>query len=170
MSDEELRARHDALRFAAAKLLHYVANPVGETVRYLPEHHALHLALLAEEGEPAMPRGPHDGDADPLKHSLAFRVFASDGSSRPYELGALGRELSEELDGDRARKGERIPGHLPRNVKLTRARAFAIGSLLQELAERLEPGPAFGPGTEGEELARVARLVGSWYIDQASTV
>jgi hypothetical protein len=41
-----------------------------------------------------------------------------------------------------------------------------VAGLLEELAARLSPGAAFGPGRSGEELARLATDLAKELLDQ----
>jgi hypothetical protein len=51
-------------------------------------------------------------------------------------------------------------------VVITELRAMIIAGLLEELAARLSPGTAFGPGRSGEELARLATDLAKELLDQ----
>jgi len=141
MTDDDLAARFDALRAAADAVF------VSERRRqrpYTAVWHELHQALL-ESQPPDRPAG----SPDPARYSLAF---TDDG---PYELTRLAAEIREDLAGDRAR-GEHLPEHPPREVRLTQLRAMVISTLLRELAARLAPGPAVGTGEAGRDLAEIA--------------
>lgn len=143
MTDDDLAARYDALRAAADEV--FVSERRRKPARpYTAVWHELHQALLASP-----PQDRPAGSADPARHSLAF----TDGG--PYELTKLAEEIREDLAGDRAR-GEHLPEHPPRDVRLTQLRAMVISTLLQELAARLAPGPAAGTEEAGRDLAEIA--------------
>jgi hypothetical protein len=159
MIDEDLLRRHEALRAAAADALNSALSrrhPIPVT--YTAELHALHLALLECGSESA-------AVPDPGRYSLAFTDYRDDGSSGPYDLTTLAAELRTDLDADRA-PGEHLPDQLPRDVTITPLRAMVISSLLKELAARLAPGPAIGPGDSGRALAEIAANLGERLIDQ----
>jgi hypothetical protein len=151
MPDDDLAARYDALRAAADAVF------VSERRRkrpYTAVWHELHRALLE-------PRSPEASSLDPARHSLAF---TEDG---PYELTTLAEEIREDLAGDRAR-GEHLPEHPPRDVRLTQLRAMVVSALLQELAARLAPGPAAGTEEAGRDLAEIAAELGTRLLNMTS--
>ncbi|RZS40716.1 hypothetical protein EV193_10327 [Herbihabitans rhizosphaerae] len=159
MTDDDLAARYETLRAAAAEVLHSALN-TRHPAPYTAELHELHRVLLDSPSAPA-------GTPDPARHSLAFTDYREDGSSGPYELTRLTEEIRAELADDRAR-GEHVPDHPVRDVPLTQLRALVIGSLLHELAARLAPGPAVGVAEAGRELAEIAADLGTRLINQTS--
>lgn len=161
MTDDDLAARYETLRAAAAEVLHSALNR-RNPAPYTAELHELHRVLLAKDA-PAVPAGT----PDPARHSLAFTDHREDGSSGPYELAALAEEIRADLAGDRA-LGEHVPEHPLRDVRLTQLRAMVVGSLLQELAARLAPGPAVGAGEDGRGLAETAAELGRRLVNQTS--
>jgi hypothetical protein len=142
MTDDDLAAQFDALRAAADEV--FVSERRRQPPRpYTTVWHELHQALLASPSAP-------DGSPDPTRYSLAFTD--DDG---PYELTKLAAEIRADLAGDRAR-GEHLPEHPPRDVRLTQLRAMVISSLLRELEARLAQGPAAGTDEAGSDLAEIA--------------
>lgn len=106
-----------------------------------------------------------DEALDPAKHMINVKQFDSNGTYRPITLTHHARELRRELANDRLWPSG--PGRPARNVVVTEIRAVVIASLLEELAARLRPGPAFGSGTEGGELACVVADLAAELLDQA---
>ncbi|RKS68425.1 uncharacterized protein DUF1232 [Actinomadura pelletieri DSM 43383] len=62
--------------------------------------------------------------------------------------------------------GQRSPGEPSHDVVITELRATTIAGLLEKLAARLSPGPPFGPGQNGEEMARIAADLAKELRDQ----
>jgi hypothetical protein len=52
------------------------------------------------------------------------------------------------------------------DVVLTELSGMIVGGLLQSLAARLAPGPAFGPGPHGEALAALVTELSGEILDQ----
>lgn len=106
-----------------------------------------------------------DGSAlDPAKHALSVRRYDRNGADRPMTLTHYARQLRRELESDRWQVGRDRPA---RHVVVSEVRAVVIASLLEELAARVLPGPAFGASTEGEEMAHVVAELVAELIDQA---
>lgn len=174
MTDDDLAARYEILRAAAAEVLHSALNR-RHPAPYTAEMHTLHHVLLksrspsteSDAASATTGSGPSVDAPDPTRHSLAFTDYRDDGSSGPYELARLADEIRTELDSDRA-PGEHVPDHPLRDVTLTQLRAMVISSLLKELAERLAPGPAVGTGEAGRDLAEIAADLGKRLINQTS--
>lgn len=159
MTRDDLAARHETLRAAAAEVLHS-ARRHRPPLPYTPELHELHRALL-EARSPTGPERPADAP-DPARHSLACTDHREDGPARPYEL----TRLAEEIRADLA--GRHSPDRPPRDVPLTQLRAMVIGSLLRELAARLAPGPAAGTEQAGRDLAAIATDLAARLFNQTS--
>ena len=102
---------------------------------------------------------------DPAKHVLSVTRSDRHGMRRPITLTCHAQELRRELADDHLWPNG--PGRPARNVVVTEVRAVVIASLLEELAARLLPGPAFGAGTDGQELARVVADLAAELLDQA---
>jgi hypothetical protein len=105
-------------------------------------HKALHGdgAQLIEAGRPIR---------DPFEHYLTSLHYTGT-VGRPITLEERASEVRRWLDNDAG-----IDYDPERNVTVTELRAMVIGGLLEELAARLSPGAAFGPGRNGEALAHV---------------
>ena len=155
MTDDDLTARYESLRAAAAEVVHR-ALITRDPAPYTPQLNALYRLLL-EAQSPAAAAGsePAPSAPDPARQSLAFRNHCDDGTSAPYGLAELAAEIRAELSEDRL-PAEHVPGHPSRNVRMSQLRAMVIGSLLRELAARLVPGPAVGMSEEGRGLAAIA--------------
>jgi hypothetical protein len=165
MTDDDLAARYETLRAAAAEVLHSTLKH-RPPLPYTAELHELHRLLLQAQSLSASTGTGRPADApDPAPYSLAFTDYREDGSAAPYELTRLAEEIRAELAGDR-RCGEHVPDHPLRDVTLTQLRALVIGSLLQELAARLAPGPAVGVEETGRDLAEIAAELGTRLINQ----
>lgn len=155
MTDEELTARYETLRAAAAEVVH-CALITRDPAPYTPQLHALHRLLVeAQSPSAAGESTPEAGAPDPARYSIAFTNHRADGAAGPYELAELAAEMRAELSGDRL-PGQHVPEHPLRDVKLSQLRAMVISSLLEELAARLVPGPAAGMSEAGSDLAAIA--------------
>ncbi|GGO98547.1 hypothetical protein GCM10012280_62940 [Wenjunlia tyrosinilytica] len=104
------------------------------------------------------------GVLDPFEYSLAARLYV-DRRGEPIPLPQRAADLRRRLDRDRGLDERRL-GEPSRNVVITELRAMIVAGLLEELAARLSPGVAFGPGRSGEELARVAADLAKELLDQ----
>ncbi|PPK70412.1 hypothetical protein V5P93_000707 [Actinokineospora auranticolor] len=165
MTGDDLAARYEALRAAAADLVHH-QTPHDPPVPYTAELDDLYQLLLAEQGSATRVES-QAGSPDPTRFSLAFTDFRDDGSSAPYGLVELAAELRADLAGDRAR-GERLRGEPLRDVHVSELRALVIGQLLQEVADRLAPGPAVGMAEAGRDLAALATELSEKLINMTS--
>ncbi|MCG8914503.1 hypothetical protein L6E12_01665 [Actinokineospora sp. PR83] len=165
MTDDDLAARYETLRAAAADVVHH-QTPHYPPVPYTAELDEVYRLLLAEQGS-ATRVGSPVGSLDPTRFSLAFTDFRDDGSSAPYGLAELAAELRADLAGDRGR-GEHLPGEPVRDVHVSQVRALVIGQLLQELADRLAPGPAVGMAQAGRDLAELATEFSEKLINMTS--
>ncbi|MFI9324904.1 hypothetical protein ACIGXI_34720 [Kitasatospora aureofaciens] len=108
---------------------------------------------------------PETDSLDPAKHVLTLRGYDCGVEGSPIALADLAGDLRRELENDGPTL-QRLPGSPWRLVLLTELRGVVIGSLLRELAARLSPGPEFGPGEEGLELACLARELADDILDQ----
>lgn len=154
MTDDDLAARYETLRAAAAEVVHS-ALKTRHPAPYTPELDALYRMLLEAQSPTSGESEPTAGAVDPARYSLAFTDYSADGSSGPYELSKLAAEIRAEMDGDRIR-GQHVPDHPLRDVTMTELRAMVISSLLDELAVRLSPGPDVGTAETGRDLAEIA--------------
>lgn len=101
---------------------------------------------------------------DPNRHFLSLRDFRGK-VGHPITLDEQALRWRERLAADRDREEQRA-GELDRDVHLTELRGMVIGTLLRELAARLEPGAAFGPTDQGTALASLARDLADEVLDQ----
>lgn len=158
MSQDDLSGRYELLRTAAVQVLD--AAPAGEG--------SLGAALerlrdaLRGESRPADGGGPV---LDPFEHYLTRQRYERDQPPRAITLERMAVELRHRLDSDRS-VDDRTPGEPDRNVVVTELRGMVVGALLKELAARLSPGAAFGPGRNGEPLAGVAEALAKELLDQ----
>jgi hypothetical protein len=174
MTDDNLAARYETLRAAAADVLDSALDR-RHPAPYTERLHALQLVLLEAQSAASAsgdwsPRTGADRSADapdPARHSLAFTDYRDDGSSAPCELMRLAAEIRADLDGDRS-LDEHLPDQPLRNVTMTQLRAMVISALLNELAARVAPGPAVGAGQAGSDLAAIAVDLGARLVNQTS--
>lgn len=92
---------------------------------------------------------------DPFGDFLTSRRYSGSEPGQPIPLETMAADLKRRLGNDRG-IDDRQPGERAWNVTITELRGMVIASLLEELAARLSPGAAFGPGKHGIALARVA--------------
>ncbi|MFI9538054.1 hypothetical protein ACIG56_33040 [Nocardia fusca] len=155
--DSELRYRR--VRDAAVVAL----ASVGDTGDYPPPV-ARALAQLRQVVE--QDTGPAaDSDlpvVDPARH-LVSRLNYRGTQKFPVSLDDEADELRRQLAADRTVAGTDGDSG---NVVLTELRGMIVGGLLQELAARLTPGPAFGSGTHGEALAALVTELSGELLDQ----
>jgi hypothetical protein len=160
MSEDGLTGRHESLRAAAVEVLE--AAPRGEAELAA----ALERLRDALRGEaPASPPEPGRPVLDPFEHYLTRLRYERDQPPAAITLERMAVELRHRLDNDRS-LDDRLPGDPDRNVTVTELRAMVVGALLKELAARLSPGPAFGPGRSGQPLAGVAEALAKELLDQ----
>ncbi|MEV5950354.1 hypothetical protein [Streptomyces sp. NPDC051993] len=93
--------------------------------------------------------------SDPFEHLLTARRYTGQ-QAQPIPLSQWAAELRDQLGEDRD-PGESQVGEPSGNVVITELRAMIVAGLLEELAARLSPGAAFGPGRNGENLAHLAK-------------
>lgn len=162
MTEDGVTSRYELLRAAAIRVLEAVPDverPPGQLSAALE---GLRDAVRGEVAPPDV--GPRRPLLDPFRHYLTEKLYVDrDVSAIPLEQ--MAADLRRDLDGDRA-LDDRLPGEPERNVVVTELRGMVVGGLLQELAARLSPGAAFGPGRNGEPLARVARDLAKELLDQ----
>lgn len=151
LQDETSRGEYARLREAAIEVLDAAPEVGGSTARL---DSALE-ALRAELGGDRPPRTEGQRVVlDPFEHALAMKRYV-DKDAFPIPLPERATEMQQWLDNDRRLdqpRGDGSYGH----VAITELRAMIAAEFLEELAARLTPGAAFGPGRNGEDLARVA--------------
>jgi hypothetical protein len=161
VQDDRDRAEYAQLRDAAIGVLDAMSalgspsQPVDVALRNL-------RAVLGDDA----PRrsGTEHGALDPFEHALAARRYVGPRAD-PVPLPQRAADLRRRIDADRG-LSERQPGEPSRNVAITELRAMIIAALLEELAARLSPGAAFGPGRSGENLALLATDLAKDLLDQ----
>ncbi len=149
MQDEPEKDAYTRLREAAIEVLNAVPKPGDPPERFESALHELRAAL---SGDAPYHSEPGSVVLDPFQHALARKRYVN-GRARPIPLPQRAQDLRERLDGDR-KINEVPPGSS--NVVITDLRAMIAADLLEELAARLAPGAAFGPGHAGEDLSRLA--------------
>lgn len=133
---------------------------LGDTVEYpQPVADALSQLRQVVEEDTAVTNDPL---VDPARHLLS-RFNYRGTQQLPVTLDDEADEMRRQLAADRAVAGA---GENSRNVVLTELRGMIVGGLLQELAARLAPGPAFGPGSNGEALAALVTELSMELLDQ----
>lgn len=159
--DDVNRAEYARLRDAAVGVLD--AMPDVEILSAQVDV-ALRNLRAVVSGDPPLPSDTEHGALDPFDHWLTARLYVGR-RAEPIPLAKRATDLRRRLDGDRD-LNERQPGEPSRNVVITELRAMIIASMLEELAARLSPGAAFGPGRNGEELARLATDLAKGLLEQ----
>lgn len=150
--DDVVRAEYARLRGAAIEVLDAIPDRADSSPRFEDALESLRAVLAG--GTP--PRSvPAHGSPDPFEHALVARRYEGR-RAEPISLPERAVELRRRLEADRGLE-DRLPGEPSRNVAVTELRAMIVAGLLEELAARLSPGAAFGPGRSGEELARLAK-------------
>lgn len=155
MLEQDPTLRYSQLRAAAVAVLDAAAElpDYPESLRRCLV--ALHRAVQGEDSPdnstPAV---------DPGRHMVSLLRY-EDREKFPITLDQEAVEIRRDLEADqpldeRAQAPDGI-------VVLTELRGMVVGSLLRELAARLSPGAAFGPGRAGTALAEVATDL-SWEI------
>jgi hypothetical protein len=172
MNDETLRRRYEALRAAAMAVLDaatdsdppLVLKYAPYPVRYTPTLHALYQALGEDE-----PAGPEPGQLvrDPARHLLTMADYRTSSEGTPVTLEQRAADLQARLDADRP-IDQTLPGDSSYNVIMSYLRASVIASLLTELAARLLPGTAFGPGRDGQKLALICLDLANEFRNKSS--
>lgn len=152
-----LTRQYEVLRTAAIQVLDAVPSAEGQLSA--PLSGALERLRDALRGDAAPAPS-----LDPFVHYLTEQHYVG-AEAQAITLEQMAADLRHDLDSDRA-LDDRLPGEPDRNVTVTELRGMVVGGLLQELAARLSPGAAFGPGTNGEALARVARDLARELLDQ----
>jgi hypothetical protein len=88
---------------------------------------------------------------------MTSRDYSAGRQGAPRTLAAQAADFRRWLAGEApVADGHSGPGSVRNKAVFTELRAMAAGALLLELAARLVPGPAFGSGTDGEDLAALA--------------
>ncbi|KLL09754.1 hypothetical protein BL254_19875 [Protofrankia sp. BMG5.30] len=161
MQDDVIRAEYTRLRNAAIGVLDAMSDAENPSARVDVALRNLRAVL---SGDTPRQSDTERGALDPFEHSLAARLYVGR-QAEPIPLPQRAADLRRRLAGDRG-LDERLPGELSRNVVITELRAMIVASLLKELAARLSPGAAFGPGQSGDELARLATDLAKELLDQ----
>ncbi|MFI5717462.1 hypothetical protein [Nocardia sp. NPDC051750] len=155
--DFELRYRR--MRDAAAAALAAVAD-TGDCPQPVERALSQLRQVVEHDIDPAA-----EGDlpvVDPARNLLSR--FNYQGTRRvPVALDDEADELRRQMAADRTVGGADADSG---NVVLTELRGMIVGGLLQELAARLSPGPAFGPGAHGEALAALVTELSWELLDQ----
>ncbi|MFF3244274.1 hypothetical protein ACFYWY_11185 [Streptomyces sp. NPDC002870] len=159
--DDVVRAANTRLRDAAIEVLDAMPAVENSSAR---RDVALRNLRAVLSGDTLRQSATERGALDPFEHSLAARLYVGR-RAEPIPLPQRAADLRRRLDRDRG-LDERLPGEPTRNVVITELRAMIVASLLEELAARLSPGTAFGPGRNGEELARLATDLAKELLDQ----
>lgn len=160
--DDVVLAEHARLRDAAIGVLDTmpdVENPPATVVATLRR---LRTVL---SGDTPRQSDTERGALDPFEYSLTAKRYV-DRQAEPIALPQRAADLRRRLAGDRRLDEPLLPGRPPRNVVITELRAMIVAGLLQELAARLSPGAAFGPGRSGVELASLATDLAKELLDQ----
>ncbi|WP_216588453.1 hypothetical protein [Streptomyces brasiliscabiei] len=152
MHDDVVRAEYAQLRGAAIEVLDAMPDRADSSPQFEDALKSLRAVLA---GETPSRSGPEHRPLDPFRHALVARRYTGQ-RAEPISLPERAVELRRRLEGDRGLE-DRPPGEPSRNVAITELRAMIVAGLLEELAARLSPGAAFGPGRGGEELARLAK-------------
>ncbi|OLT27034.1 hypothetical protein BJF83_19455 [Nocardiopsis sp. CNR-923] len=151
MPDDRIRVEYVRLRDAAIGVLDAMPDVDSPSARVDAALRNLRSVLA---GTTPVPSETVRGTPDPFEHSLTARQFV-DRWSEPISLPQRAADLRRRLDGDRALQ-ERPSDGPSRDVVITELRAMIVAGLLEELAARVSPGSAFGPGRNGEALALLA--------------
>lgn len=172
MNDEILRRRYEALRTAAMAVLDaatdrdppLVLKYAPYPVEYSPALHALYRALREDESVSAAPGRLAQ---DPARHLLTMTDYRTSRLGAPVTLEQRAADLQARLDADRP-IDQTLPGDSSYNVIMGYLRASIIASLLTELAARLLPGTAFGPGMDGQKLALICLDLANEFRNKSS--
>lgn len=158
MGDDGSDPRYEELRAAAVQVLEAAPGADG------PLGTALERLRDALRGEPPPPAEGRPA-LDPFEHYLSRLHYEPGQPARAVTLERMALELRRQLDDDRPLDA-RVLGEPERNVVVTELRGMIAATLLRELAARLSPGAAFGPGRNGEALAGVATALARELLDQ----
>jgi hypothetical protein len=173
VTESTLAERYEALRAAAAAVLDEAeADGTPAPARYTVALRAMHDALLdgtvPEQSGPEQ-SGPEQSGAqrfqDPARHSMTSRDYSADRQGAPRTLVAQAQDFRRWLAAEAPVADGSGPGSVRNKAVFTELRAMAAGALLLELAARLVPGPAFGAGTDGEDLAALAIELAGGLLD-----
>lgn len=155
MTESPLAERYEALRAAAAAVLDEAdADGTPVPARYTLALRAMHDALL----DGTMPdQSAAERFQDPARHLMTSRDYSAGTQGAPRTLAAQAADFRRWLAGETpVSDGRSGPGSVRNKAVFTELRAMTAGDLLLELAARLVPGPAFGSGTDGQDLAALA--------------
>jgi hypothetical protein len=161
LQDDVVRAEYARLRDATIGVLDAMPDVQNPSPRV---DLALRNLRAVLSGDTPRQSDTERGVLNPFEHSLAARRYVGR-RAEPVPLPQRAADLRRRLVRDRG-LDERLPGEPSRNVVITELRAMIVAGLLEELAARLSPGAAFGPGRSGEELARLAKDLAKELLDQ----
>jgi hypothetical protein len=168
VTDDGLEGPYEALRAAAIQVLDAAPGADGLLGTALER---LRDALRGDPPPVDVP--PGQPVLDPFAHYLSELRYERGQPPRAITLERMALDLRRQLDNDReltARTLKALNARLPwepdQDVIVTELRGMVIGALLRELAVRLSPGAAFGPGKNGEALAGVALALAKQLFDQ----
>jgi len=164
VTESPLAERYEALRAAAAAVLDEAeADDTPVPVRYTLALRAMHVALA--DGT-APDQSGAERFADPARHMMTSRDYAAGRQGAPRTLTEQAADFRRWLVAEApVADGHSGPGSIRNKAVFTELRAMVAGALLLELAARLVPGPAFGPGTDGEDLAALAIELAGGLLD-----
>ncbi|MCK9871548.1 hypothetical protein MRI28_18225 [Nocardiopsis dassonvillei] len=161
MTDDRVQTEYARLREAAIGVLDAMPEVEGPPERVDAALRNLRSALAG--GTPA-PLDTARETPDPFEYSLAAKRYAGR-RAEPITLPQRAADLRRRLDGDRSPQVR--PSDEPSSdVVITELRAMIVAGLLEELAARISPGAAFGPGRDGEALARLAEDLAKELLSQ----
>lgn len=161
MTDDNMPEAQQQLRNAAIHILDVAANGTPSE----PLTRALQSLALAVRGEVPQPQATHDAPVlDPSRHLLSGLHYNGT-IGTPITLQQMAADWRRQLDNDRG-LDDQEPDQPATGVRLTELRALIIGNVLLELAARLTPGAAFGPSSNGSDLARLVTDLSDELFDQ----
>ncbi|MDE3724909.1 hypothetical protein PWG71_26285 [Nocardiopsis sp. N85] len=161
MTEDGIRVEYVRLRNAAIGVLDAMPDVDGSPERVDAALRNLRSVLAG--GTPTS-LGAERETPDPFEHSLAAKRYVGR-RAEPVSLPGRAADLRRRLDGDRSPQVR--PSDEPSSdVVITELRAMIVAGLLEELAARISPGAAFGPGRNGEALAQIAADLAKELLDQ----
>lgn len=151
MTDDGVRADYVCLRDAAIGVLDAMPEADGSPQRVDAALRNLRAVLA---GDTSTSVDTERETPDPFEYSLTAKRYVSD-RAKSISLAQRADDLRRRLDGDRSPQARPSDG-APGDVVITELRAMVVAGLLEELAARISPGAAFGPGRHGEALAQLS--------------